>query len=60
MTDSLLPVLREKQEEPFMDTEKLVSEIELSVIDKEEEHCGKYREVCSKVVDFLDETGEVS
>ena len=59
MTSTLLPALRDKQEEPFMDTEELVSEIELSVIDKEE-HPGQYREVINKVVDFLDETGEVS
>ena len=43
-----------------METEKLVSEIEMSVIDKEEESPGQYREVINKVVDFLDETGEVS
>ena len=43
-----------------METEELVSEIEISVIDKEEESPGQYREVINKVVDFLDETGEVS
>ena len=60
MTSSLLPALRDKQEEPFMDTEELVSEIGLSVIDKEDEHPGQYKEVISKVVEFLDATGEVS
>ena len=40
-----------------METEEFVSEIEMSVIDKEEESPGQYREVINKVVDFLDETG---
>ena len=54
VTDNLLPALREKQEEPFMETEELVS-----VIEKEE--CpGQDRKVIDKVADFLDETGEVS
>ena len=43
-----------------METEELVSEIEMSVTDKEKGSPGQCREVINKVVDFLDETGEVS
>jgi hypothetical protein len=60
VTSNVLPALREKQEEPFMETEELVREIEMSVIEDEEESPGQYREVINEVVNFLDETGEVS
>jgi GTPase SAR1 family protein len=53
VTANLLPALRQKKEEPFMETEELVD-----VIEKEE--CpGQERKVVDKVVDFLDETGEI-
>lgn len=60
MTNRLLPALRETREEPFMKTEELVSKIE-----KEEcpgldrEIIDNFVEVIDKVVDFLDEAGEV-
>jgi hypothetical protein len=49
----LLPDLRRKVEEPFIETETLVNEIE------KRECPGQKREVLEKVVDFLDEIGEV-
>jgi hypothetical protein len=53
VTSRLLPDLRRKVEEPFIETETLVNEIE------KRECPGQTTEVLDKVVDFLDETGEV-
>jgi death-associated protein kinase len=54
VTNKLLPDLRDKQNEPFMETDKLVREIESKCCS------GQDRAVINKVVNFLDETGEVS
>ena len=49
----LLPSLRKKQEDPFMEKATLLETIE-------QETCpGQEREVVEKVVDFLDKEGEV-
>ena len=49
----LLPSLRKKQEDPFMETATLMERIE-------QEACpGQEKEVLEKVVGFLDESGEV-
>jgi hypothetical protein len=52
----LLPALRQKQETLFMKTEQLAV-----VIEKEGDCPAQHnqREVINKVVDFLDESGEV-
>ena len=54
VTRRLLPALRKKQQDPFIEEEELVSTIE------REECPGQDKEVIHKVVDFLDESGEVS
>ena len=54
VTRRLLPALRKKQQDPFIEEEELVSTIE------REECPGQHKEVIHKVVDFLDESGEVS
>ena len=49
----LLPSLRKKQEDPFMEMATLMEKIE-------QEACpGQEKEVVEKVVDFLDQSGEV-
>jgi death-associated protein kinase len=53
VTNKLLPDLRDKQNEPFMETDKLVREIESKCCS------GQDRAVINKVVNFLDETGEI-
>jgi hypothetical protein len=52
VTDRLLPALQKKQEEPFMETDELVGEIE------KKECPGQERQVLDKAVDFLDDTRE--
>ena len=53
VVSKLLPSLREKQEDPFMETATLMEKIE-------QEACpGQEKNVVEKVVGFLDESGEV-
>ncbi|XP_062508328.1 uncharacterized protein LOC134184604 [Corticium candelabrum] len=54
VVSKLLPSLRKKQEDPFMETATLMERIE-------QEACpGQEKEVVEKVVGFLDESGEIA
>ncbi|XP_062508712.1 death-associated protein kinase 1-like isoform X2 [Corticium candelabrum] len=54
VVSKLLPSLRKKQEDQFMETETLMKMIE-------QEACpGQEKEVVEKVVDFLDQSGEIA
>ncbi|XP_062505761.1 death-associated protein kinase 1-like isoform X2 [Corticium candelabrum] len=54
VVSKLLPSLRKKQEDPFMETATLMKMIE-------QEACpGQEKEVVEKVVDFLDHSGEIA
>ena len=53
VVSKLLPSLRKKQEDPFMEKATLMERIE-------QEACpGQEKKVVEKVVDFLDDSGEV-
>ena len=52
VVSKLLPSLRKKQEDPFMEKATLMERIE-------QEACPGQEKVVEKVVDFLDDSGEV-